>query len=912
MIKKAPYEELEKRVADLENQVDQYKSQAIKYRTLFAAFPHGITVSDEKGAILETNASAETLLGISKEEHEKRILDGEEWRIVRPDGTPMPPEEWASVIALKENRVVANSEIGIVKSNGETTWLNVTAAPLPIEGHGVVVTYGDISEKRQMEEVLRESEDRFRQFFESAGVCCYLVTPEGAILEANQAAYDTLGYSREELIGKPLTFLYAEESVEQAKAIFQDWKATGRIRNAELAIRSKAGDKRWMLLNADAVRDAKGQIIHSTSVQVDITERKQAEEALTRSESLQRKMVANIGDVIVIVDRNGVNRFKSANVEKLFGWKPGELVGLCTFDNIHPEDLEFTQKFFRKILEEPDAVGAMECRYRHKDGSYRWIELTGTNLLHDPDIQGVLGNFHDITGRKQAERELRESEARFKALHNASFGGIAIHDQGLILDCNKGLSDMTGYSMDELIDMDGLLLIAEASRNEVMNNIAAGYEKPYEVKGVRKNGEEYPLRLEARNIPYKRKSIRAVEFRDITKSKLVEQEREKLQAQLIQAQKMESVGRLAGGVAHDFNNMLSVILGHAEMALETLPPDDAVHDDLTEIQNAARHSAEITRQLLAFARKQTIAPKVLDLNRTVEGMLKMLRRLIGEDIDLAWRPGENLWPIKMDPTQIDQILVNLCVNARDSIATMGKVTIETDKASFDEAYCGEHAGAVPGEYVLLVISDDGCGMDKQTQDNLFEPFFTTKEVGKGTGLGLATIYGIVKQNGGFVNVYSELNQGSTFRIYLPRYEIPTHASLKDKGLQAPAIPGTETIMLVEDEPAILHMSRMMLERLGYTVLAASTTREAIRLAEEDASPIHLLMTDVVMPEMNGRDLAKQLVEFNPNLKCLFMSGYTADVIARRGILDEGVHFIQKPFTKHNLAIKIRDVLDATE
>jgi PAS domain S-box-containing protein len=522
--------------------------------------------------------------------------------------------------------------------------------------------------------------------------------------------------------------------------------------------------------------------------------------------------------------------------------------------------------------------------------------------------KGILIISRDITERKETETLLIESEARFKALHNASFGGIAIHDKGMILECNQGLSEMTGYSRDELIGMNGLLLIAEKSRPAVMDNIVSGYEKPYEAMGLRKNGEQFPMRLEARNVPYKGKPVRTVEFRDLTGEKQAELEKEKLRAQLLQAQKMESVGRLAGGVAHDFNNMLGVILGHVELALERVEENSDLGSDLKEIQTAAQRSADLTKQLLTFARKQIIEPKILNLNPTVKQMITMLQRLIGEDIDLIWKPAEALWSVKMDPSQIDQILANLCVNARDAIAGVGKLTIETGKVSFDEAYCAEHTGFIPGDFVLLGVSDDGSGMDKKTLSNLFEPFFTTKEMGKGTGLGLATVYGIVKQNKGFINVYSEPGQGTSFKIYLPRYcaagEIPA-------GIQPykPVPGGNETILLVEDEPAVLNLTRMILQRKGYSVLSAATPAEAIDIAGSHADKIHLLMTDVVMPGMNGRDLARRLTALYPDIRCLFMSGYTANVIAHQGVLDEGVAFIQKPFSMKNLADKLREVLD---
>jgi two-component system cell cycle sensor histidine kinase/response regulator CckA len=361
-------------------------------------------------------------------------------------------------------------------------------------------------------------------------------------------------------------------------------------------------------------------------------------------------------------------------------------------------------------------------------------------------------------------------------------------------------------------------------------------------------------------------------------------------------------------VAHDFNNMLGVILGHAQLALRRVSPEEPVHASLTEIHKAASRSAGLTRQLLGFARRQTVTPRVLDLNETVTGMLEMLGRLIGEDISLHWRPGADLWPVWVDPSQIDQVMANLCVNARDAISNVGKLTIETRNCAFNQEYCTTHAGFVPGEYVLLAVSDNGCGMDKETLAQLFEPFFTTKEIGKGTGLGLATVYGIVKQNQGFIYVCSEPGSGTTFTIHLPRY-VGKAEPMRTEGTTPPAERGQETILLVEDEPAILEMVTAMLELQGYTVLGASTPGEAICLARERVGEIHLLMTDVVMPEMNGRELARNLLSLHPHLKRIFMSGYTSDVIAHHGVLDEGVHFLQKPFSIEDLAARVRETLD---
>ncbi len=397
-----------------------------------------------------------------------------------------------------------------------------------------------------------------------------------------------------------------------------------------------------------------------------------------------------------------------------------------------------------------------------------------------------------------------------------------------------------------------------------------------------------------------------------TNDKLTQEikDREALQAQLVQAQKMESVGRLAGGVAHDFNNILSVIIGFSELAMERVTPDDPLHEDLQEILTAAGRSRDITHQLLTFARKETISPVILDLNACVENMLKILRRLIGEDINLTWLPDDHLLPVLMDRSQLEQILANLCINARDAIADVGNITIKTETKVMNNCPIN-HGDPQTGEYVLLRISDTGKGMDKETLDNIFEPFFTTKGVGQGTGLGLATVHGIIQQNNGFVNVYSEVGKGTTFTIYLPqqRGEIAVENPLPaTKGVKG----NGEHLLVVEDETSILKLARQILVNQGYHVNTAQTPFEALEIAKDLGGAIDLLITDVVMPGMNGKELAEQLKKMNPQIKCIYMSGYTANVIAHRGVLDKGLHFIQKPFQANKLIAAARAVLDTKD
>lgn len=509
----------------------------------------------------------------------------------------------------------------------------------------------------------------------------------------------------------------------------------------------------------------------------------------------------------------------------------------------------------------------------------------------------------EIGERKRAEEELR----RFKAIFDsANFGTAIVGLDGTLVYVNEFLASTHGFPVAELTGQPISRLHNDQQQaglaRLLQKLITDGAVDAEEVEHCRRDGSTFPMLMTGQVV----KDANGV-AQCFTTSAIDLSERKALENQLRQAQKMESVGRLAGGVAHDFNNMLGVILGHADLVIEQLEPETVLNLHLAEIRKAAARSVELTRQLLAFARKQTIAPQVLELNEVVAGMLNMLKRLMGENINLEWTPGAELWRVYLDPSQIDQILANLCVNARDAINGHGRMSVATRNHSVVPG-----AGANPevlGDYVVLSVSDTGCGMDKETLSHLFEPFFTTKEVGKGTGLGLATVYGCVKQNGGFIEVASEPGRGTSFNVYLPRW---TGRFLQARNAPATnrALGGRETILVVEDEPAILSLATKVLQRLGYTVLAANTPYGALRLAREHSGAIHLLMTDVVMPEMNGRDLAKELLKSYPKLKRLFMSGYTADVIAPQGVLAEGVHFIPKPFSANDLATKVRNVCDS--
>ncbi len=784
------YADLEKRIHALEQIASEYENLKKELsgistfnEDVVKAMSDGLVLTDIKGTVTFVNPGFVAMLGYRPEE-----IIGRLWLDI------IPLDHYDMVQEAERRRAEGRTdryEMVLQHKSGEKLPVLIDASPRFDKQTGEFVgTLGfvtDITQHKHTETALKENALRYQLLFEQSPIGVFHFDNDGTIIDCNDNFVNIIGSSRKALVGLNMLTLPDKKLVRELQQALKGH--TGLYEGVYCSITAEKSTP--VKVYVSPLLDKEGKSFGCVGIVEDITYQKQAEDAIRKNAAMHSKMLANIGDVIVIIDQDGINRYKSPNIEKWFGWKPEEVVGEVTWKNVHSDDLYTTQQFFADIIQKPGSSGTIECRYRCSDGTYKWIEFTGTNLLHDPDIQGLLGNYKDISDRKKADAE-----------------------------------------------------------------------------------------------------------------------KENLQTQLIQAQKMESVGRLAGGVAHDFNNMLTVILGYAQAAMDQADPSGPVHENLQEVLTAARRSADLTRQLLTFARKEIIAPKVLDLNATVESMLSMLRRLIGEDIDLAWHPGTGIGTVKADPSQIDQILVNLCVNAKDAIADVGKITIETGTASFDQAYCHDHPGVSPGDFVMLAVKDDGCGMDRHVLANLFEPFFTTKDVGEGTGLGLATVYGTVQQNNGFLTVDSMPEQGSTFRVYLPLHMEAKASHDTSAHLQSPEATGHETILVVEDEPAILKMTSMMLERLEYDVLSAGSPDAALALAKNHNKNIHLLLTDVVMPQMNGRDLAGELKNLHPDVKFLFMSGYAADVISLQNLGDRDAGFIQKPFSINELAGKVRRILES--
>ncbi len=773
-----------------------------------------------------------------------------------------------------------------------------------------IISHGlDITERKQAEEKLHENEENLRITLHSIGDAVITTNIEGHIIRMNPVAEALTGWSIKEANGKPLNDIFnivnsitRELSENPVQRVIETGKIIG-LANHTLLI-SKDGSEYQIADSAAPIKTDDGSLAGVVLVFRDVTEAYRIQKTLQDNEERLRNIIEHSTNLFYAHTPDHTLTYISPQSRYFFQREPEEaMIKWTEFVTDNPVN----QKGFRlteRAIETGEKQPPYELELRGREGRIIWVQVNEAPIIKDGKVAAIVGSLTDITLRKKAEKELQNSERQKNLILNSSMEMIAYYDTDLrIIWSNRASGESVGKSPEELVGEHCYQIWHQ--REEICPDCPVQKAKdtklPQQGEVQSPDGRSwslrgYPVFNENNDV------IGLVEFgHEIT-------ERKRAETQLRQVQKLESVGRLAGGIAHDFNNMLGVILGHTEMILEQMDSSQPFHSDLQEVVKAAERSAGLTRQLLAFARKQTVAPKILNLNTTVEGMLKMLGRLIGEDIELEWMPAKNLWPVKIDPGQIDQLLVNLCINARDSITGIGKITIETENSSFDEIYCVRHVGFLPGEYVQLSISDNGCGMEKEVIEQVFDPFFTTKNTGEGTGLGLATVYGIVKQNEGFINVYSEPGQGSTFKIYLPRQSGKSERISHDQPLDLKKH-GNETVLLVEDEPPLLKLGKKMLEKLGYRVLTAGTPGEAIELASKHADEIHLLITDVVMPEMNGRELARQLLSMYPNLKRLFMSGYTANVIAHHGVLDAGVNFIQKPFSLQSLAEKLRDVLD---
>ncbi len=875
-------------------------------RSVLDAIPLGVGILAPDGTILYVNRRALDRYQLQLDE-----VRGRPFADIYPlSSSPALQTELRQALARATEGQSVRFEMQVPTPTGRSVVGLVYLTPITdAAGHVTHLVFSgeDNTERRRAEMMLRETEERFQVAFSEAPFPTVLSRVlDGVLVEVNKAFELELGYSRQEAMGKTSLELglYTPETREQLVAKF---RANGMIRNQEVIVRTKSGAQRIVLVNSNLVEIAGQQ--HILSAMQDVTARRQAARQLEESERRLRTIFDNepecvklLGAACTLVDMN------PAGLRMIEADSLTQVIGQSIISLILPEYRAAFADLSERVLR--GEAGTLEFEIQGIKGTRRWLETHAVPLDDGLGETKVLGLTRDITERKRAEAALGKSEARTQLLVRSSNIGL--------WDWNPNTNEVyysaewksqLGYTNDELPnlfsewesrlhpeDREATL----AAVQSFLNGRDLDYEVEFRLRhkdgswvwilaraNLERNSNSHPVRMMGCHI-------------DIT-------ERKQLELQLQQAQKMDAVGQLAGGVAHDFNNLLTIISGYSEIMLTMLDTADPMRESVKAISEAGERAASLTRQLLAFSRKSVLEPKVLDLNALVSDTGKMLRRLIGEDILLTIVLDPKLSRVKVDPGQLDQVLMNLVVNARDAMPKGGKITLETSNVELDDAYAATHMDCTPGRYVLLAVSDTGCGMAPEVKARIFEPFFTTKGVGKGTGLGLAMVYGIVKQSGGNIEVYSEPGFGTTFKIYLPA--VADRESRSNKLDSGNNFGGTESILLVEDEDGVRGLALLVLQSKGYKVLAATDGRDALRVLDKHPDPIDLLVTDVVMPGLDGRDLEETLRRRFPQIKVLFTSGYTDDAIVRHGVLHDEVSFLQKPYTPLSLARKVREVLD---
>ncbi len=769
----------------------------------------------------------------------------------------------------------------------------------------------NILKTRQMLKEREEKIEFLADIIKNSPLCILTTDENWEITYANSTVESLFGWKVDELVGQNFNFLFYEFNFIEVQKEILDTVRGSKIWRGELMCRNKSGAIFYVDSTFYQLLDRNGSFLALVVFLEDITERKQMEVELRESDQKYHLVVENANQGIVVA-QDGKLKFCNSKISEIMGYSFQELMSKPFIEFIYPEDQGKVFENYLKRLQGRELPKVYTFRVIDKWGSVRWLEINATRIQWERR-PATLNFLSDVTDRVQMEEEIQRKEEYFRSLIENSMDVIFIFDEnGRIRYISPSSLKVVGYAPEELLEgsifdylhVDDISLVSEVI-SKVIGEF--GEVMSIEFRLQHRDGSWRIMEGFCRNL-LNVSSIQGIVMnaRDISEQRAAEEEIDVLQEQFRQSQKMEAIGRLAGGIAHDFNNILSIIQGYSDLSLLNLSEGDPLRENIEQIQKASRKAADLTKQLLAFSRRQVMEMRVMDLNILLKSLEKMLQRLIGEDIELSIIMGEGLGRVKADPGQLEQVILNLVVNARDAMPSGGKLTIETANVKLDEAYARAHIAVKSGDYVLLSISDTGEGMTNEIKERIFEPFFTTKE--KGTGLGLSTVYGIVKQSGGNIWVYSEPGCGTSFKIYLPRVDEP----LEERGeaVGEEDLPkGNETVLIIEDEEEVRKIAMAVLRRQGYKVLEAPQGGDAFLICEKYDGPIHLMLTDVVMPRMSGIELAKRLVAMRPEMKVVYMSGYADNAAIQHGFSQEGVDYIQKPFTVSRLARKVREILD---
>nr|MBC8279060.1 PAS domain S-box protein [FCB group bacterium] len=842
---------------------------------------------------------------------------------VTPDEVQTPEFNFMELIAPQSRSLVAERsrmrargeeppsqyEFTVLTRDGRE--IEVEASVKNIEYRGGMAVQGilrDITERKRAGEALRRSEHLFRQSIENSPNPVFSIDENGKILTWNPACEKVFQYEKE-IIGQGFQILfdesvdckYIESLVEQ---VFQRQEILSSL---EMTFKCKDGSKRSMITRVYPISDKNGKVESCVFTNTDITERKRAEEALRQSEHLFRQSIENSPNPIFSIDENGKILTWNPACEKVFQYEK-EIIGQgfqILFDE--STDCKYFESLVEQVFQKQEILSSIEMSFKCKDGSNRFMI---TRVYPTLDINGKMESCvftnTDITERMQSEMALKESEEKLSGIIKSIPDFISIIDEDYnIVWATDTVKNTVGQDVEKNKCYQAYHRSEAPCEDCIIRKVFAdGETHEHEAETINAEGVsvfQLSVASAASRYPDGRPKTVIEISRDVTEFR-------KLQDQFRQAQKMEAIGRLAGGVAHDFNNLLTVIGGNTQLAMMALSEDDPLMHELNQVKKATQRASKLTYQLLAFSRKQVLKPEILSLNSLIADTKKMLHRVIGEDIELKTFLADDLWNVKADSGQFEQIVMNLCVNARDAMPDGGKLIVETENVNISEEYCADHPGAEPGSYVMLSVSDSGVGMTQSVKSQIFDPFYTTKAAGEGTGLGLSTVFGIVKQSGGFIYVYSELGEGTTIKIYLPSTEEEAKI-VRKRVFTDEELRGKETILVVEDEEGVRNIAVMSLKKYGYRVIEAENGGAAYLKCKKAEQPMDLIVTDVVMPDMNGKELVESVREFWPDIKVLFMSGYTYNVIAKKGIIESEVSFLQKPFDPKDILQKVREAID---
>jgi len=871
-------------------------------RAVLNSIGDAVISTDVEGRVQGMNPAAARLTGWTEVEALGQPLEA--IFCVVDDPTRAPVKSPVNAVLRDSGTVRLTADALLITRDGAERRIAHNAAPVRDDRgavKGVVLVFGDHSVRHAASQALRESEDRYRDLVESSQALICTHDLEGRLLSVNAVASRITGYSIEALLRMSVSDLLVPRARPLFSGYLAEIRATGHARGT-LRIQTACGEIRlWDYQTTLRTEGVPVPVVRGMAQ--DITERRRAEESIR----VQAHMLDSVGQAVIATDTSGIITYANRFAEELYGWTRAEITGRNIMDVTFPQASHEQGEQIMTRLQRGETWSG-ESLVQRRDGTTFPAAVTDSPLLNTHGkLVGIIGISSDITERKRVEAEQRVQSA---ALNASVFPVMITNRNGTIEWANPAFTTLTLYSVEEAIGKNPGALLKSGVHDRgfyehLWQTILAGNVWRGEITNRRKDGSQYVEDMAI--TPVKDAGGAITHFiaikRDLTKDK-------ELQAQFLQSQKMEIVGQLAGGIAHDFNNLLTVINGTADLAAANVGAGDPMLADLQDIQRAGARAASLTQQLLAFSRKQIMKRDVVNMGALAENLRDMAQRLIGEQINLVVTRAMDVGNVLADPGQMEQVIMNLVVNARDAMPTGGTLTVEARDVELDAAFVAMHPSVQPGPHVMLAVSDTGAGMDEVTRQRIFEPFFTTKEPGRGTGLGMATAYGIVKQSGGSIWVHSAVGKGTTVTIYLPQIDAASRA--RPLAPAPETLSGTETILVVEDESGVRHLATRILRSAGYTLLTASHGEQALELLEHHVGPVHLLFTDVVMPGMSGRDLATRFAGVHPEAKVLYTSGYTDDAILRHGVLGQAANFVGKPYTRDVLTRKVREVLDAAD